>query len=70
MNEPAAFILWGDRSLPKVTQHFMEGRGGDHREAHNVYGLLQGQANSRGIMLSLTKLSKCISTVSSYNKLG
>ncbi|WP_026098946.1 glycoside hydrolase family 31 protein [Kamptonema formosum] len=44
MNEPAAFILWGDRSLPKVTQHYMEGRGGDHREAHNVYGLLQAQA--------------------------
>ncbi|HEY9599128.1 MAG TPA: TIM-barrel domain-containing protein, partial [Cyanophyceae cyanobacterium] len=30
--------------LPKVTQHYMEGRGGDHREAHNVYGLLQAQA--------------------------
>lgn len=44
MNEPAAFILWGDRSLPKVTQHKMEGRGGDHREAHNVYGLLQAEA--------------------------
>ena len=44
MNEPAAFILWGDRSLPKVTQHFMEGRGGDHREAHNVYGMLQAEA--------------------------
>lgn len=44
MNEPAAFILWGDRSLPKPTQHYMEGRGGDHREAHNVYGLLQAEA--------------------------
>lgn len=44
MNEPAAFIAWGDRSLPKVTQHAMEGRGGDHREAHNVYGLLQARA--------------------------
>lgn len=44
MNEPAAFILWGDRSLPRVTQHFMEGRGADHREAHNIYGLLQAQA--------------------------
>lgn len=44
MNEPAAFILWGDRSLPKVTQHHMEGRGGSHREAHNIYGLLQAQA--------------------------
>lgn len=44
MNEPAAFILWGDRSLPKPTQHLMEGRGGDHREAHNVYGLMQAKA--------------------------
>ncbi|MDX2214581.1 MAG: glycoside hydrolase family 31 protein, partial [Oculatellaceae cyanobacterium bins.114] len=44
MNEPAAFILWGDRSLPKVTRHFMEGRGGDHLEAHNVYGMLQSKA--------------------------
>ncbi|MBD2309354.1 alpha-glucosidase, partial [Chroococcidiopsis sp. FACHB-1243] len=23
MNEPAAFILWGDRSLPKVTRHYL-----------------------------------------------
>uniref|UniRef100_UPI000BBB7194 TIM-barrel domain-containing protein n=1 Tax=Calothrix sp. NIES-2098 TaxID=1954171 RepID=UPI000BBB7194 len=44
MNEPAAFITSGDRSLPKVTQHYMEGRGGDHREAHNIYGLLQAEA--------------------------
>lgn len=45
MNEPAAFILWGDRSLPpRATLHSMEGRGGDHMEAHNVYGLLQTQA--------------------------
>lgn len=44
MNEPAAFIAWGDRSLPKVTLHKLEGRGGDHREAHNVYGLLQARA--------------------------
>lgn len=45
MNEPAAFILWGDRSLPpRATQHYMEGRGGNHLEAHNVYGLLQAEA--------------------------
>ncbi|MDX2099952.1 MAG: glycoside hydrolase family 31 protein [Leptolyngbyaceae cyanobacterium bins.59] len=45
MNEPAAFILWGDRSLPPyATRHHMEGRGGDHREAHNVYGMLQVKA--------------------------
>lgn len=45
MNEPAAFITWGDRSLPpRATQHFMEGRGGNHLEAHNLYGLLQAKA--------------------------
>ncbi len=44
MNEPAAFIAWGDRSLPKTTQHFIEGRGGTHREAHNIYGMLQAVA--------------------------
>ncbi|XWK89594.1 MAG: glycoside hydrolase family 31 protein [Phormidium sp.] len=49
MNEPAAFILWGDRSLPKPTQHYMEGRGGDHREAHNVYGLLQAEAGYKSL---------------------
>lgn len=45
MNEPAVFVQWGDPSLPPYsTRHFLEGRGGDHREAHNVYGLLQAQA--------------------------
>jgi alpha-glucosidase len=45
MNEPAVFVLWGDPSLPPhLTQHYLEGRGGDHCEAHNVYGLLQAQA--------------------------
>ncbi|WP_315787965.1 glycoside hydrolase family 31 protein [Fischerella sp. JS2] len=45
MNEPGVFVLWGDPSLPPYsTRHFMEGRGGDHREAHNFYGLLQAQA--------------------------
>lgn len=44
MNEPAAFVFWGDHSLPQVAQHHLEGRGGDHREAHNVYGLLEAEA--------------------------
>jgi alpha-glucosidase len=44
MNEPAAFVSWGDPSLPQVAQHCLEGRGGDHREAHNVYGLLEAKA--------------------------
>jgi alpha-glucosidase len=44
MNEPAAFSKWGDRTLPRVTRHDLEGRGGDHREAHNLYALLEARA--------------------------
>ncbi|NDJ19930.1 TIM-barrel domain-containing protein [Myxacorys almedinensis] len=44
MNEPAAFVSWGDPSLPKVAHHHFEGRGGDHREAHNLYALLEAKA--------------------------
>lgn len=49
MNEPAAFISHGDRSIPTVTQHHLEGRGGDHREAHNLYGFLQAEAGYEGL---------------------
>src|SRR3989304_1833466 len=34
----------GDRTLPQPARHSMEGRGGDHREAHNLYGLLMNRA--------------------------
>lgn len=44
MNEPAAFAAWGDPTLPDATRHAFDGRGGDHREAHNLYGLLQNRA--------------------------
>lgn len=45
MNEPAVLVLWGDRTLPAYTTlHYMEGRGGNHHEAHNIYGLLQARA--------------------------
>jgi len=44
MNEPATFVAWGDPTFPHATQHHMENRGGDHREAHNIYGLLMNQA--------------------------
>lgn len=44
MNEPSAFVLWGDPTLPLSTRHSLEGRGGDHREAHNVYGMLETRA--------------------------
>jgi len=40
MNEPTSITLWGDRTLPLGTRHSAEGLGGDHRQCHNVYGLL------------------------------
>lgn len=49
MNEPAIFIAWGDPTLPKSTQHHLEGGGGDHREAHNIYGLLEARSAYEGI---------------------
>jgi alpha-glucosidase len=44
MNEPAAFAAWGTCTLPLATRHDMEGRGGDHLEGHNLYGLLENRA--------------------------
>lgn len=44
MNEPAAFAGWGDFTLPLPTLHELEGRGGTHVEAHNLYGLLMNKA--------------------------
>jgi alpha-glucosidase len=44
MNEPAAFAAWGEPTLPLDTQHALEGQGGDHRSAHNLYGLLMNRA--------------------------
>ncbi|PWB52973.1 MAG: alpha-glucosidase [Anaerolineales bacterium] len=44
MNEPSSFTAWGDKSFPITTRHAMEGCGGDHLEAHNIYGLLMNQS--------------------------
>ncbi len=44
MNEPTSLALWGDRTLPPDVHHVAEGRGGDHRECHNVYGQLMDRA--------------------------
>jgi alpha-glucosidase len=49
MNEPTSFTAWGDMSLPLATRHAMDGRGGDHREAHNLYGLLMNRAGYEAI---------------------
>jgi alpha-glucosidase len=44
MNEPASFAAWGDKTFPLTVTHFMEGQGGKHLEAHNLYGLLMNKA--------------------------
>ena len=49
MNEPASFAAWGDMTLPLCTRHALEGQGGDHRQAHNVYGLQMDRAGFDGL---------------------
>ncbi|MEI7032084.1 glycoside hydrolase family 31 protein [Streptomyces pratensis] len=50
MNEPVSFAAFGDPSLPRSARHVLEGRGGDHREAHNVYGLTMARAGYEGLL--------------------
>jgi len=49
MNEPTAFGPLGGRTLPRSARHALEGRGGDHREAHNVYALTMAEAGHAGL---------------------
>lgn len=44
MNEPTSFSAWGGPHFPMAVQHWMEGRLGDHRQAHNLYALLMNRA--------------------------
>ncbi|MDX3381787.1 glycoside hydrolase family 31 protein [Streptomyces niveiscabiei] len=49
MNEPTSFAAFGDTTLPRSARHDLEGRGGDHREAHNVYALCMARAGYEGL---------------------
>ncbi|MBD0714257.1 glycoside hydrolase family 31 protein, partial [Streptomyces sp. CBMA370] len=49
MNEPVSFVPFGDPTLPRSARHALDGRGGDHREAHNVYGLAMARAGYEGL---------------------
>ncbi len=44
MNEPTCFAAWGDTTFPTYTRHDLEGLGGDHATAHNLYGLQMDRA--------------------------
>ncbi|WP_030343673.1 glycoside hydrolase family 31 protein [Streptomyces sp. NRRL S-1022] len=49
MNEPTSFSAFGEPTLPRSARHALEGRGGDHREAHNVYALCMARAAYEGL---------------------
>ncbi|MER6419330.1 TIM-barrel domain-containing protein [Streptomyces sp. NPDC001137] len=49
MNEPTSFAAFGESTLPRSARHSLEGRGGDHREAHNVYALGMARAAYEGL---------------------
>jgi alpha-glucosidase len=53
MNEPTSISLLGDPTLPVSTRHHFDGRGGDHGEAHNLYGLLMNRAGHEGLRAAL-----------------
>lgn len=50
MNEPVSFAAFGDRTLPRSARHALDGAGGDHREAHNVYALAMARAGWEGLV--------------------
>ncbi|MFE0254552.1 TIM-barrel domain-containing protein [Streptomyces sp. NPDC059010] len=49
INEPTSFAAFGESTLPRSARHSLEGRGGDHQEAHNVYGLCMARAGYEGL---------------------
>jgi len=49
MNEPTSLTLNGDRTLPRDLRFDLEGRGGEHAEAHNLYGLAMNRAGFDGL---------------------
>ncbi|GAA4792767.1 glycoside hydrolase family 31 protein [Streptomyces ziwulingensis] len=49
MDEPTSFAAFGESTLPRSARHALEGRGGDHREAHNVYALCMARAGHEAL---------------------
>ncbi|MFD8523906.1 glycoside hydrolase family 31 protein [Streptomyces capillispiralis] len=48
-DEPTSSTAFGEPTLPRSARHALDGRGGDHREAHNVYGLCMAGAAYEGL---------------------
>jgi len=49
MNEPA---VWG-HFTPDIVQFSLEGKGGSHKDAHNVYGMQMARATAKGARKAL-----------------
>ncbi|MFH9732008.1 glycoside hydrolase family 31 protein [Streptomyces sp. NPDC017260] len=49
LDEPTSFAAFGESTLPRSARHSLEGRAGDHREAHNVYALCMARAGYEGL---------------------
>ncbi len=49
MNEPTSFAAAGGPYLPKDLQHNLEGQGGNHLQAHNVYAHQMARAGFDGL---------------------
>ncbi|MGC5568125.1 glycoside hydrolase family 31 protein [Streptomyces sp. FR-108] len=49
LDEPVSLAAFGEATLPRSARHDLEGRGGDHREAHNVYALAMARAAYEGL---------------------
>ncbi|MHC6629321.1 glycoside hydrolase family 31 protein [Streptomyces globosus] len=50
MNEPVSFAPFGETTLPRSARHGLDGEGGDHRAAHNVYALNMARAGWEGLV--------------------
>ncbi|MGZ3114336.1 glycoside hydrolase family 31 protein [Streptomyces sp. H62] len=49
LDEPTSSAAFGGAALPLSARHALEGRGGDHREGHNVYALCMARAAFEGV---------------------
>ncbi|MFH8974233.1 glycoside hydrolase family 31 protein [Streptomyces sp. NPDC017890] len=48
-DEPTSLAAFGESTLARSARHSLEGGGGDHREAHNVYALCMARAGYEGL---------------------
>ncbi|WP_432056372.1 glycoside hydrolase family 31 protein [Streptomyces sp. bgisy022] len=57
---PASLAVLGGAALPRSARHCLDGAGGDHREAHNVYALCMARAAYEGLLRSVPDERPCV----------